>query len=360
MRKAIALGAHGGRAVRPNPRVGCVVVNDGVLVGEGFHGRVGGPHAEVVALQSAGQRAAGATLYVTLEPCAHQGRTPPCVDAVIAAGVRRVVVGVVDPHRDAGGGIERLRASGIEVVVGVESAAARTLAEVFLTNVLTGRSHVRLKMAATLDGITAAVDGSSRWITSPDARAMVHAWRADADAVLVGSGTMLQDDPSLDVRHQPTSEQPVRIVFDRRLRMTAAHRLADTSSQQTWLLLDGDLPVDRQRADQLRDLGVRVETVQSRPEHGSWLEAALAQLLEAGLHSVLVEGGATLAGAMIGARVVDRLELLLAPKLLGNGAPLWHALNIGTIDDALPLRIDHLGRVGQDIHVSALFGAAPG
>ena len=236
MRHAVTLGARADRGVRPNPAVGCVVVADGRMVGEGHHQRLGGPHAEVHALKMAGELARGATAYVTLEPCNHHGRTPPCVDALIAAGVARVVVGVADTTPSAAGGAERLRGAGVQVDVGVEGEAAARLAEVFLVNHHHERPFVRLKMAASLDGYTAASDGSSRWLTGAEARRRVHRWRADADAVMVGSGTALADDPRLDLRHGVPGVPPLRVVADRRLRIGAGLRLADTTTQPTIVL----------------------------------------------------------------------------------------------------------------------------
>jgi len=211
MAHALALAEQGLFTTTPNPRVGCVIVHGGSVLGEGYHARAGAPHAEVVALADAARRGnevRGATLYVTLEPCAHHGRTPPCVDAVLASGVHRVVIAMTDPHARAGGGVERLRAAGIAVETGVDEDAARELNLGFIARVTRGTPWVRLKVAASLDGRTALVDGTSQWITGAEARADGHAWRARACAVLTGIGTVLADDPALTVRAVPRSTSP--------------------------------------------------------------------------------------------------------------------------------------------------------
>jgi len=354
MSRAIDLGRLGGRAVRPNPPVGCVLVVDGEIIGQGHHERAGGPHAEIHALAMAGERARGATAYITLEPCNHHGRTPPCSHALIAAGVARVVFAVPDPHDDASGGAEHLRAAGVIVREGVEASAAARLAEVFLVNQRQRRPFVRLKMAATMDGHAAATDGSSRWITGSEARQLVHRWRARADAVLVGSGTALADDPRLDLRHDVVGSAPLRVVADRRLRVHPGLRLADTASQDTLLLTTPDASTSA-AGRAMTDEGVEVLAIDV--DGDEWLPAALQQLYRRGICELLVEGGATLAAALLNAGLVDRLELFLAPKLLGAGAGLWPGLGISTLADALPLQIDQVDRVGPDLHVSATLAA---
>ena len=353
MLRAVAEGGRAGKATRPNPRVGCVLVADGNVVGVGHHAQLGGPHAEIVALQAAGGRARGATAYVTLEPCAHHGRTPPCADALLAAGVARVVIGMADPNALAGGGADRLRAAGLSVDVGVAAESAAGLAEVFLVNQLEQRPFVRLKMAATLDGQVAARDGSTRWITGPAARQMVHGWRAGADAVLVGSGTALADDPRLDLRHDVAGEAPLRVVLDRRLRLQPHCHLADVSVQQTLVFCEPPAALSP-RSVELRGRGVQVQAVQALDgTSAAWLRSVLQELLARDVYEVLVEGGPTLAASLLNAALVDRLELFLAPKLLGGGQPMWPDLVANSLDDALRLQFDEVRPVGEDIYLSA-------
>jgi len=348
MARAVELACRADHRIRPNPAVGCVLVRGGEIVGEGWHESCGGPHAEAVALRGADAR--GATAYVTLEPCAHHGRTPPCADALIAAGVVRVVVGVPDPNTTATGGIARLRAAGLQVDVGVLGDRCEQATEVFLTNVRAGRAHLRLKLAATLDGRTAAADGTSQWITGPDARRRVHELRGEADAVLIGSGTALADNPSLSVRAVPTDRQPVRVVLDRRLRLPSTAALADTSGQPTVVYTTAAaLAREATRADELRRAGVALVAL----EAPGFPASALRDLLERGCHAVLCEAGATLAGALLRADLVDRLDVVVAPKLLGGGRALLGELGVSTIDAAIRLRFDTVEQVGEDVWMSA-------
>ena len=359
MQQAIALGARGTRAVRPNPKVGCAIVQGETVVGEGFHAVLGGPHAEAVALTQAGERARGATAYVTLEPCNHFGRTPPCAQALIAAGVARVVVGVRDPNRVAAGGVAALQAAGIAVETDVLVQEAADLAEVFLTGMRAQRSFVQLKMAVTADGRVAAEDGSTRWITSAPARQLVHAMRADADAVLIGSGTALADDPALDCRDlpHPPEQLPLRVLLDRRLQLPLRSRLAQTATQATLLVTDDAAQLETAQADALRERGVELLLV---PPTADWLGEVLRTLYRRGVHHVLCEGGPTLATALWHAQLVDRLELLLAPKLLGSGAPWLQPLGIGTLQDAKALRWSAVQQVGPDVWLTARPGSKEG
>lgn len=352
MRQAIALAGEATRAVRPNPKVGCLIVADGEVVGRGYHSQVGGPHAEAVALAEAGERARGATVYVTLEPCNHWGRTPPCAQALQRAGVARVVVGVRDPHAAAAGGADTLRAAGVAVDIGILADAAGDLAEVFLTGVRAQRPFVQHKVAATADGRVLAADGRPGWLTGPEARQLVHAWRSDADAVLIGSGTALADNPRLDCRVlvPPPGQLPLRVVLDRRLQLPLGSHLAQTTTQATLVITD-----DRQRetsvhADHLRAQGVEVLCV-LRAEN--WLQDVLHVLQQRGIHHVLSEAGPTLARALWLARLVDRLDLLLAPALLGSGTPWLGALGIDALTDARPLRWTSAQQVGEDVWLSA-------
>ncbi|MGD9696904.1 MAG: bifunctional diaminohydroxyphosphoribosylaminopyrimidine deaminase/5-amino-6-(5-phosphoribosylamino)uracil reductase RibD [Thermoleophilia bacterium] len=317
----LALGGRG--RVSPNPLVGAVVLRDGRVVAEGWHEGPGLPHAEVMALAAAGGRARGATVVCTLEPCSHHGRTPPCADALVAAGVARVVVGVADPlERGRAQGIAVLRAAGVEVVV-ADGEEARACAEVnapFLTWAATGRPLVTLKLATSLDGKIATVAGESRWITGPPARALVHRWRADSDAVGVGLGTALADDPALTARDvEGPVRQPARVVFDSRARLPLDSRLVRTAADTPVIVLAGpEAPAASIEA--LREAGV--EVVPLPGDRVSRVGEALAALGERGVQSLFVEGGAELAGSLVAAGAVDRVAWFLAPLIIGGaGAP---------------------------------------
>lgn len=343
MRRAVDLAARGDRTTSPNPNVGCVVLDQaGVVAGEGWHERPGGPHAEVVALAAAGARAAGGTAVVTLEPCAHVGRTGPCTQALIEAGVRRVVYAVADPNPVAAGGAAVLRAGGLDVEGGVLAAEAERVNERWLTVVRLGRPQVVWKYAATLDGRVAAADGSSRWVTSAEARADVHALRAACDAVVVGSGTVLADDPSLTVRDAGSpaapGQQPLRVVVDTTGRTPATARVRDDAAP-TWIATAEELG---------RGLDGRVD-----------LLALVKTLLARGCYRVLLEGGPTLAAAFLRAGLVDRLVGYVAPALLGAGPSLLAPVGVGSIGAALRLELDDVRRVGPDLRLSARLPAAP-
>jgi diaminohydroxyphosphoribosylaminopyrimidine deaminase / 5-amino-6-(5-phosphoribosylamino)uracil reductase len=309
----------------PNPAVGAVVLAaDGTPVGEGATAPPGGPHAEVRALAQAGERARGGTAVVTLEPCAHTGRTGPCADALLAAGIARVVVAVPEPTELAGGGAQRLRAAGVDVELGVEQQAAEEGAlGAWLTGVREGRPFVVWKVAGTIDGRVAAADGSSRWVTGPEARAAVHRLRATCDAVVVGSGTALADDPQLTVRDadgRDAARQPLRVVLDRRGRLPAGARVRD-----------GAAPT--------------LVSAAATPR------ALLAELFAHDVRRALLEGGPTLAAAFLRDEVVDEVVVHLAPKLLGAGAPLVGDLGITGIGQALTLSVTGLTHLGGDVEI---------
>ena len=313
-------------APSPNPPVGAVVVSrDGRVVGQGFHARAGEDHAETLALGQAGEAAHGGTLFVTLEPCNHQGRTPPCVDAILIAGVRRVVVGCLDPNPTVmGGGAQRLRDAGIEVELGIGAAEARALIAPWTKFITTGLPYVALKLALSLDGRIATRTGASKWVTGPEARAKVQELRARHDAVAVGIGTALADDPRLTVRDTgalPNGRMPVRIVFDSRLRLPLNSRLVQTAREApTWVLTGGDAPEDAEQA--LVDAGCAVVRVPNSAEGRVDVTAALRLLASQGVVSVLVEGGAELAGSLLASRLADELHAFIAPILLGpRGRP---------------------------------------
>jgi diaminohydroxyphosphoribosylaminopyrimidine deaminase / 5-amino-6-(5-phosphoribosylamino)uracil reductase len=360
--RAIALAEPAVVPASPNPGVGCVLVRDGQVVGEGATAAPGGPHAEIAALRTAGTAADGASAYVTLEPCAHHGRTPPCTQALRAAGVRRVVFVHPDPNPLATGGADRLRDDGITVVGPrpcgdlLRGSVGRQL-EGFLSAVTRGRPHVTLKLAQTTDGALHAPDGA-RWLTGPAARRSVHRWRASRDAVLVGSGTVLADDPRLDVRHVPAVRQPRPVVLDSRLRTPPEAHVARPGA----LVLTAPAGPSPARAA-LVARGVEVvdvpptpadDAIGSAPGDGLDLHAALAELSARGITSVLAEPGRTLADALVAADLVDRLVLHVASGL-GDGRPRraldpppgrrWRAERVGGVgpDLILHLRPESLG-----------------
>jgi len=316
--RALAQRARG--RTSPNPLVGAIVARDGSVVGEGWHEGPGTAHAEAAALAAAGERALGATLVVTLEPCSHHGRTPPCTDAILRAGVARVVYGCPDPlEAGRGRGARILAAAGLGVVEahGPEGAACRELNAAFLTWAVTGRPSVTLKLATSLDGKVATAAGESQWISGPEARALVHRWRADSDAVAVGIGTALADDPRLTARDLPGFvRQPLRIVFDSDARLPPGSKLARGAADVPVLVVAGpSAPPDR--TARLRGAGVEVLELET-DEPRAAIGAALAELGRREVQSLMVEGGARLAAAFVGADAVDRVTWVLAPILLGG------------------------------------------
>jgi diaminohydroxyphosphoribosylaminopyrimidine deaminase / 5-amino-6-(5-phosphoribosylamino)uracil reductase len=316
MAHALRLAARGLGNVWPNPAVGCVLVKDGLIVGRGWTQPGGRPHAEVRALQQAAALAESATAYVTLEPCAHHGQTPPCAEALIAAKVARVVTALTDPDpRVSGKGHAMLRAAGITVTEGVMTAEATHLNAGFLKRVTQGLPFVTLKLAASLDGRTATATGESRWITGPEARRKVHAMRMTYDAIMVGSGTALADDPDLTVRDMGALRQPVRIVLDRMLRHSPESRLGRTARQHPVWLLHGHSAPDAARKAWKMAGATLIETPETNGHCD--LPAALQTLARKGLTRILSEGGATLAAALVKAGLVDELALFTGGVLIG-------------------------------------------
>jgi diaminohydroxyphosphoribosylaminopyrimidine deaminase/5-amino-6-(5-phosphoribosylamino)uracil reductase len=358
MRLAVRLGRKGLGRTGPNPPVGAVVVARGRVVGRGFHRRAGGPHGEIEALRAAGGRSRGATLYVTLEPCNHHGRTPPCTEAILAAGVRRVVFGVRDPNpRVHGGGSARLRRRGVAVESGVEAAACAELIAGFATVARRGRPLVALKLAATLDGRVATRTGASRWITGAPARRFVHRLRNEYDAVMVGAGTVIADDPALTCRLRG-GRDPLRVVIDGRLRIPLTAGLL-TNEAAPGTLVVTTMHSGRKLAA-LRRRGVSVMALPGRRGVLS-LRRVLERLAARGVSSVLVEGGATLAAAALREGVVDRLFLLVAPKLFGgDGRAMVGALGVAAPRDALAVRVLGVSRLGADLLIRAVPGTADG
>jgi diaminohydroxyphosphoribosylaminopyrimidine deaminase / 5-amino-6-(5-phosphoribosylamino)uracil reductase len=343
MSRALALAARGLYTTDPNPRVGCVVADSRRVLGEGWHARAGEPHAEVLALRAAGAQARGATAYVTLEPCNHTGRTPPCAEALVAAGVARVVCSTRDPNPNvAGGGIERLRSAGIEVSVGTLANEARELNAGFFSRFERGRPWVRLKLAMSLDART-SVPGGEPWISGAASRADVQTWRARSSAVLTGAGTVRSDDPRLNVRlpYGPWVRQPLRIVLDTNLTCSPAAKIFSGGGALVFAATGAPL----QPAP-----GLEVERVPRAPG-GLDLHAVVKRLADREVNELLVECGATLAGAFMTAQLVDELVVYVAPKLLGNdGAPLvW--LDALAAKSLPPFEIRDTQRFGADLRL---------
>jgi diaminohydroxyphosphoribosylaminopyrimidine deaminase/5-amino-6-(5-phosphoribosylamino)uracil reductase len=351
MRQALTLAARGLYTTTPNPRVGCVVVKDGVVVGTGWHEKAGLPHAEVLALKAAGERAHGATLYVSLEPCSHHGRTPPCADAIVAAGVKRVVAAMQDPNpKVAGAGFARLRAAGVELEHGLMEDEARELNIGFVARMTRGRPWVRMKIAASLDGRTALANGKSQWITGEEARADGHRWRARACAILTGHGTVRDDDPQLNVRGVDTPRQPLKIVVDSRFETPVSARL----------LKDGKTLVagavgEAKRIAALEKAGAQTVII---PNDSGKVELfkLMEELARRELNEIHVEGGSKLNGSLLQAGVVDELLFYFAPSVIGDsGRGMFDLPELTELPQARGLRICDVERVGEDIRVVARF-----
>ncbi len=341
MRRALSLARKGWGRTAPNPMVGAVVVRDDVVVGEGVHAEYGGPHAEVMALRDAGERARGATIYVTLEPCAHHGKTPPCADALIAAGITRAVIAVDDPNPEAMGGAARLRAAGIEVITGVERGDACELNAAFFNSFVGKRPWIVLKLAVSADGAIADRTRARRWLTGLEARNEVHRLRAGFDAIAVGLGTARIDDPALTARGDVRPRvAPIRIVFDDEAQLPIESTLARTAHDVPTLVISR--APDPSRASALEGLGVRILRAND-------LEDAVQKLHDAGIRSVLVEGGAALAGRLLRRSLVDRLIIFRSPILLGAGAldPFADAPGF-TLSDAGHVRVLESRAFGDD------------
>ena len=354
MARALKLAARGRFTTHPNPNVGCVIVKDGEIVGEGFHYRAGEPHAEVHALRMAGEKAQGATAYVTLEPCSHHGRTPPCCEALIAAGVSRVVAAMQDPNPQvAGRGLYRLQQEGVDVSHGLMMNEAEALNKGFLKRMRTGFPWIQLKMGASLDGRTAMASGESQWITSPQARRDGQRLRAQSHAILTSSATVLADDPALTVRWdelnadtqalypQENLRQPLRIVIDSQNRVTPQHRIVEQAGETLFARTRED---ERQWPENVRTLLV--------PEHNGRLDLVVLMMLlgKQQINSIWVEAGSTLAGALLEAGLVDELIVYIAPKLLGSDARGLCVLpGLEKLEQAPHFKFNEIRHVGPDI-----------
>jgi diaminohydroxyphosphoribosylaminopyrimidine deaminase/5-amino-6-(5-phosphoribosylamino)uracil reductase len=348
MARALALAEAGRYSTHPNPRVGCVIVKDGRVLGEGAHLQAGEPHAEVHALRQAGAAAWGAEVFVTLEPCNHHGRTPPCVEALIAAGVAKVWAAMVDPNPlVAGAGLARLQAAGIATETGLMQAEAEALNRGFSSRMRRQRPFVTLKLAASLDGRTAMASGESRWITGAAARVDVHRLRAEAGAVLTSAATVLADDPALTVRDFAAEgwlRQPDRIVLDRAARTPSNATVWQPGARRFWLTAQEPQAIPE---------GVERLAIPEGPDTASFT-GALAALAAQQVNHVLVECGPRLAGSLLGARLVDELVVYLAPSLLGHeGRPLAALTGLATLDQRIALDFTDLARVGDDVRLTA-------
>ncbi len=351
MAHALRLAARGIDTTTPNPRVGCVIVRDGRIVGSGWHARAGGAHAEVLALQAAGEAAGGATAYVTLEPCSHHGRTPPCADALIAAGVVRVVAAMADPNPEvAGRGLQRLRDAGVAVEVGLLAEEARELNIGFVLRMERGRPWLRLKVAASLDGKTALNNGHSQWITGEASRRDAHRWRARACAVLTGIGTVRDDDPRLTVRHVATTRQPLRIVVDSRLETPLDAHVLEGGNVVIAAAIDNAV-----RIECYRRAGAEVVVL---PNSAGKVElpALMAELGRRGINEVLAEAGFKLNGSLLRAGLVDELLLYFAPSLIGDAARgMFDLPELTALAGQRRLALRDVRRVGADLRILARF-----
>ena len=355
MAYALHLAERGLLTTTPNPRVGCVVVKNGIMVGEGWHERAGEPHAEPHALRMADAKAEGATVYVTLEPCSHHGLTPPCVDALIAAGVARVVVAMQDPNPLVSGqGLAKLRAEGIEVECGLMETEARKLNIGFVKRMTSGSPWVRSKIAASLDGRTALTNGESQWITGDAARRDVHSWRARSCAVMTGIDTVLKDDAKLSVRYVSTSRQPLRVVLDSHLRIPYSAKVF----QGGQVLIVTATP-DANKIALIEQAGAMVAVLAD--ENGRVdLQATLRHLASIGCNEVLVEAGSTLNGALLQAGLVDELVIYFAPQLLGDFARGMAQLGeLARLDQRVNLEWKDVRYVGKDLRILAKVSKSP-
>jgi diaminohydroxyphosphoribosylaminopyrimidine deaminase / 5-amino-6-(5-phosphoribosylamino)uracil reductase len=355
MKEALRLAAKGRGRTSPNPMVGAVVVAGDAIVSRGYHERLGGPHAEVNALRDAGEKASGATLYVTLEPCNHYGRTPPCTMAVVESGIRRVVVGMADPNPHVtGGGAAYLRDRGITVDMGIIEHPCRLLNQAFIKHSATGLPLVTLKIAATLDGRIATRTGDSRWISNERSRRFVHELRCNSDGILVGIDTALADDPQLTarIRRRPPCRQPVRIVLDSRLRLGAASQLVRTAREvPVWVACTEDAPREKELA--LSAAGVTVLGLAGDKGHVD-LPGLLKECGKRGLTSLLLEGGSRVAGAFLEQGLADDFYFFFAPKILGDSeaVPMVQGLPGTRMADALPVYDLRFRRFGADVMLS--------
>ncbi|MGQ9646599.1 MAG: bifunctional diaminohydroxyphosphoribosylaminopyrimidine deaminase/5-amino-6-(5-phosphoribosylamino)uracil reductase RibD [Thermodesulfobacteriota bacterium] len=350
MRRALRLAERGRGRTAPNPMVGAVLVKKGKVVGEGYHARAGEPHAEIVAIERAGEKAKGATLYLNLEPCTHYGRTPPCAPAVIASGVRKVIIGMEDPNPLVkGSGVARLKQAGLEVRMGVLERECVRLNEAFCKFIVKHEPFVMVKVAATLDGKLATRNGDSKWITSEISRRFVHRLRDQVDGVMVGIGTVLKDDPMLTARIKG-GKDPYRIVLDSRLRIPESAKVIDLCPSRA--IVATTEMASQDKIDQLEKKGVRVLICDSKLGKVD-LKSLLQKLGEMGMTSLLVEGGGQVNGAFLDQGLIDKIFLFLSPKLIADPlAPgIFGGVGVSSLKEAIPLKDLKVRRIGEDILV---------
>ena len=348
MRRALHLAEKGRGRTSPNPMVGAVLVKKGKIVGEGYHARAGEPHAEIVAIKNAGERAKGATLYLNLEPCTHYGKTPPCVPAVIEAGVKKVTVGTEDPNPLVKGrGVAHLRKAGIDVKLGILEKECHRLNEAFFKYIVKHEPFIILKMAATLDGKLATRNGESQWITGESSRLFVHRLRDQVDGVVVGIGTVLKDDPLLTARIRG-GRDPYRIVFDSRLRIPENAKVVDLSPSKT--IVATTEMADQDKIERLQKKGVRVLISDSKSGKVD-LYSSLLKLGELGLMSLLLEGGSRINGSFLDQRLIDKIFLFLSPKLIGDPlAPgIFSGAGTASLKEAISVKDLKVRKIGEDI-----------
>jgi len=351
MARALELAHLGMNTTDPNPRVGCVIVKNGKIISEGWHERAGGPHAEIIAIENAHQdHLYGATVYVTLEPCSHHGRTPPCVDALLKTRPQRVVIAMEDPNSlVAGSGIRALEEAGIVVAVGLMEAEAKALNPGYISRMTKKRPLVRVKLATSLDGRTALESGVSKWITGEDARRDVHRWRARSSAILTGVSTILMDDPSLNVRYNACKRQPLRIVLDSNLRISPDARVIKIEGKTLIVTASQD----HAAATRLQDAGAEVLIVATKSSRID-LHALMLDLVAREINEIHIEAGATLCGALLYAGIVDEIVLYLAPHLLGaDGRGMFKFPALEKMADRYKLKIRDVRAVGEDWRVIA-------
>lgn len=353
MARALQLAEQGRFTTDPNPRVGCVLVKDGRIISEGFHEKSGFAHAEINALKNATESTNGATAYVTLEPCSHHGKTPPCCDALIAAGIKRLVVGMADPNPLVSGrGLERCKAAGIEVIYDVLRADAEKLNRGFISRMTKNRPFIRSKIAMSLDGRTALANGESKWITSPEARADVHHFRAESSAILTGIGTVLADNPSLNARVNFPIVQPIRVILDSTLRMPLNSKMVNLTARTLILTCS----TDENKQKELKNVGFEVvvlPNIMGRLD----LHAVMNFLAKQEINTVFIEAGATLNGALLEAKLVDEWLIYVAPCVLGDkGRGVFALQELHSMSEKKALKWHEVRHVGEDLRLTLTNG----
>ncbi|MBI5184052.1 MAG: bifunctional diaminohydroxyphosphoribosylaminopyrimidine deaminase/5-amino-6-(5-phosphoribosylamino)uracil reductase RibD [Nitrospinae bacterium] len=353
MSKVIDLALEGKGKTSPNPIVGAIIVNDSVVVGRGYHKKGGDPHAEINALRDAGEMAKGGTLYVNLEPCCHYGKTPPCTTAIIKSGIERVVIGMRDPNRLVSGrGIEELRSAGIRIEVGILEERCRKINEIYVKYITTGRPFIIMKVASSLDGKIATCTGESRWITCKGSREVVHKMRGEVDAVMVGLGTIIKDDPQLTVRMgEDGIKDPKRIILDSSLNIPLKSKVLTMDSRSDTIIVTTEMG-DSERIKILEGMGVRVLMVDGKDQRVD-LDRLMVRLGEMEVTSVLIEGGAEVYASALETGIVDKIILFLSPKIIGgvNAPGIVGRRGIESLDEAIPVKDIHIQQIGDDIMI---------